>query len=184
MTPRAVAELVVRMTGENPTWGYTRIRGALANLGHHIARNTVKRILHDHSWKVTGRFFRLHLRPWCPGRGHNRRILLENGTPGRIRTCDPRLRRPMLYPAELRAHTLESITYTISKNTASRFPGCVRQVVQIPAMAEVALSRTRYGSVIAGGTTFDDGLRVRQVPSHPRPCAPLDDRAQQALEET
>ncbi len=48
MTPRAVAELVVRMAGENPTWGYTRIRGALANLGHHIARNTVKRILHDH----------------------------------------------------------------------------------------------------------------------------------------
>ena len=48
MTPRAVAELVVRMADENPTWGYTRIRGALANLGHHIARNTVKRILHDH----------------------------------------------------------------------------------------------------------------------------------------
>ena len=48
MTPRAVAELVVRMADENPTWGDTRIRGALANLGHHIARNTVKRILHDH----------------------------------------------------------------------------------------------------------------------------------------
>ena len=47
MTPRAVAELVVRMADENPTWGYTRVRGALANLGHHIARNTVKRILHD-----------------------------------------------------------------------------------------------------------------------------------------
>ena len=25
------------------------------------------------------------------------------GTPGRTRTCDPRLRRPLLYPAELRA---------------------------------------------------------------------------------
>ena len=48
MTPRAVAELVVRMAGENPTWGYTRIRGALANLGHNIARNMVKRILHNH----------------------------------------------------------------------------------------------------------------------------------------
>ena len=36
------------MAGEHPTWGDTRIRGALANLGHHIARNTVKRILHDH----------------------------------------------------------------------------------------------------------------------------------------
>ena len=47
MTPRAVAELVVRMADEHPTWGDTRIRGALANLGHHIAPNTVKRILHD-----------------------------------------------------------------------------------------------------------------------------------------
>ena len=28
-----------------------------------------------------------------------------NGAPGRIRTCDRRLRRPMLYPAELRAHS-------------------------------------------------------------------------------
>ena len=45
MTPRAVTELVVRMAGENPTWGYTRIRGALANLGHHIARNTA--LVHD-----------------------------------------------------------------------------------------------------------------------------------------
>ena len=24
---------------------------------------------------LTGHFFRLHLRPWCPGRGHNQRIL-------------------------------------------------------------------------------------------------------------
>ena len=48
MTPREVAALVVRMASENPTWGYTRIRGALLNLGHKIARTTVKRVLHDH----------------------------------------------------------------------------------------------------------------------------------------
>ena len=48
MTRRDVAELVVRMAVENPTWGYTRIRGALSNPGHAIARSTVKRILHDH----------------------------------------------------------------------------------------------------------------------------------------
>ena len=48
MTPREVAALVVRMASENPTWGYTRIRGALLNLGHTIARTTVKRVLHDH----------------------------------------------------------------------------------------------------------------------------------------
>lgn len=33
------------MARDNPKWGYTRIRGALHNLGHDIARNTVKRIL-------------------------------------------------------------------------------------------------------------------------------------------
>ena len=33
---------------DNPRWGYTRIRGALSNLGHTIARTAVKRILHDH----------------------------------------------------------------------------------------------------------------------------------------
>jgi len=33
------------MARDNPRWGYTRIRGALDNLGHEIARNTIKRIL-------------------------------------------------------------------------------------------------------------------------------------------
>ncbi|MCP4203385.1 MAG: transposase [bacterium] len=47
-TAKQIAELVVRMAEENPRWGYTRIRGALANLGHQIGRNTVKRILQDH----------------------------------------------------------------------------------------------------------------------------------------
>ena len=47
MTRQDVAELVVRMAVDNPRWGYTRIRGALSNLGHTIARTTVKRILHD-----------------------------------------------------------------------------------------------------------------------------------------
>jgi putative transposase len=40
-----VVELVLRMARENSSWGYTRIRGALANLGHEIGRNTIKRIL-------------------------------------------------------------------------------------------------------------------------------------------
>ena len=43
-----VAALVVRMANENPTWGYTRIRGGLKHLGHDVARNTVKAILKDH----------------------------------------------------------------------------------------------------------------------------------------
>lgn len=43
-----VATLVVRMATDNPTWGYTRIRGGLKPLGHDIARNTIKAILQDH----------------------------------------------------------------------------------------------------------------------------------------
>ncbi len=40
-----IEELVIRMDRGNPRWGYTRIRGALYNLGHEIGRNTIKRIL-------------------------------------------------------------------------------------------------------------------------------------------
>jgi hypothetical protein len=39
-----IVQLVLRMAREN-SWGYTRIRGALNNLGHDIGRNTIKRIL-------------------------------------------------------------------------------------------------------------------------------------------
>jgi putative transposase len=40
-----IRQLVVRMAEENPTWGYSRIQGALKNLGHHLGRSTVARIL-------------------------------------------------------------------------------------------------------------------------------------------
>ena len=33
MMRREIADLVVQMAGENPQWGYSRIQGALANLG-------------------------------------------------------------------------------------------------------------------------------------------------------
>jgi len=43
-----VEVLVVRMARENSGWGYDRIVGALANLGHRLSDQTVKNILRRH----------------------------------------------------------------------------------------------------------------------------------------
>ena len=43
-----VEALVVRMARENSGWGYDRIVGALANLGHHVSDQTVGNILRRH----------------------------------------------------------------------------------------------------------------------------------------
>jgi transposase InsO family protein len=36
------------MADENPTWGYTRIVGALKNVGHRVSRSTIARMLKAH----------------------------------------------------------------------------------------------------------------------------------------
>jgi hypothetical protein len=46
--PEEVEQLVMRMAEENPTWGYRRIQGALANLGHPIDKITVRNLLRRH----------------------------------------------------------------------------------------------------------------------------------------
>jgi putative transposase len=69
-TVTGVIRLLVRMARENPSWGYTRLRGALKNIGHELGRNTIKRILQEqgidpaptrkrrYSWET---FIRAHL---------------------------------------------------------------------------------------------------------------------------
>jgi hypothetical protein len=43
-----IRRLGVRMAEENPTWGYTRIVGALKNVGHRVSRASIARILKAH----------------------------------------------------------------------------------------------------------------------------------------
>ncbi len=47
-TKQEVVDLVLKMARENPSWGYSRIQGALMNLGASISRSTIKNILVEH----------------------------------------------------------------------------------------------------------------------------------------
>jgi hypothetical protein len=42
---QTIVNLVLRMALENRSWGYTRIQGAMANLGHEVGRSTIANIL-------------------------------------------------------------------------------------------------------------------------------------------
>jgi len=45
---QVIVDLILRFAHENPSWGYDRIQGALANVGHHISDQTVGNILKEH----------------------------------------------------------------------------------------------------------------------------------------
>ncbi len=44
---KTIVDLVLQMALENPSWGYTRIRGALANLGYQVGRGSIGSILKE-----------------------------------------------------------------------------------------------------------------------------------------
>ena len=43
-----IRQLIVQMATENRDWGYTRLRGALANLEHEVTRGTIANVLQQH----------------------------------------------------------------------------------------------------------------------------------------
>jgi putative transposase len=51
---KEIVDLVLRFARENPTWGYDKIEGALANLGHEVSDQTVGNILKGHGIEPAG----------------------------------------------------------------------------------------------------------------------------------
>jgi transposase InsO family protein len=47
LTAADLRELILRMARANRNWGYTRIQGALQNLGHEIGRGTIAKVLKE-----------------------------------------------------------------------------------------------------------------------------------------
>ena len=62
---------------------------------------------------------------------HERINRESNGAPGWDRTNDPRLRRPVLYPTELRAHT---IMVTGRSRLTARLPDYASRVALVVAL--------------------------------------------------
>jgi len=54
-TGQEIRDLVLRLAGENPAWGYRRVHGELARLGHSVSEATVRRILRARGYRPAPR---------------------------------------------------------------------------------------------------------------------------------
>lgn len=65
--------------------------------------------------------------------------MVRNGTPGRIRTCDLRIRNPLLYPTELRAHYVlyNSTKIAYSMQSSAKIKQFLRVLLQKLRLHEV-----------------------------------------------
>src|SRR6266568_3642612 len=82
-TCQEIRELVLRLAGRNPAWGYRRVHGELTRLGHDVSEASVRRILR--TWRY---------RPASRGLDTSWRTFLRAQAEGRHRPHQSRNQRP------------------------------------------------------------------------------------------
>ena len=88
-TRQETVVLVIQIATENPTYGYTKIRGALRNLGINLGRNTIKRILRiiplgEKHLRRSIREYVLYYRIERPHQGLGNELIEPDETAGRV----------------------------------------------------------------------------------------------------
>src|SRR3954471_22387768 len=76
------------------------------------------------------------------------------GAPGRTRTCDPRLRRPVLYPTELRAQSANSSVY-VSRRSISESDSRWSAVAGVKALVLLADREREAGGDVSISLGFN-----------------------------
>jgi putative transposase len=157
-----IRQLVVRMAEDNPTWGYTRIQGALKNVGRQVGRSTIARIVKAHgllpapqrptSWQT---FLRAH---WGAIAG-------ADFFTTEVWTWRGLVTFYTVFVIDLATRRVEVLGTTLHPDDA-----CMRQVVRTLTMADtnpcriLICDRDAKWSVAVRERLEDSGIRVVQTP--------------------
>ena len=143
---KTIEDLIVRMAQENPSWGYDRMVGALANLGHSVSDQTVGNVLKRRGIapaprrKPTHALARFHS---CPHGGAGRDRLLHRGSP---------------YPQRF-GHVLRAVLHPAGD--AARVPGR-NHAVSGPAVDGAAGAKRNHEGLGLSGTQSLPAARSRR----------------------
>ena len=115
-----------RVTSEDITPNSSRLAHIDTDSSRIALSKTPKTSRCEQRWLTSS--IRLGTSPKLPHTGHEKLPTISskitgNGAPGRIRTCDLRLRRATLYPAELRVRTAYALLTRFSCGLEDRIPG-------------------------------------------------------------
>lgn len=158
---REIEKLVVRMATENQSWGYSRIQGALSNLGRRVSRGTVANVLRRNGLEPSPRrgngtcwstFLKAHWETLAAGDF----LSVEVWTPGGLVThyvlvlislCDRAVR-----VGGITANPHEAWMLQIGRNLTDEFDGALRNKAVLLLDRDAKYTHAFRAAIERGGT--------------------------------